>query len=561
VDACEATRQAVLVRTLFAELADAGVRHLFVAPGSRSTPLVQAAYELAARQPPVWQMWPVLDERAAAFAALGASRAGQLSAVICTSGSAVGHLLPACIEAKESGCTVVFVAANRPARLVGLGAPQTIDQYRAMGYFARHLEVGRCPDEPRSAKVAGQIHASLFSGQPLFIDVHLDTPLALAGGDAMPVEPRDPDDAPTYDTGPMVRPGARSRVLIVAGPLPADQAREVGPVFASAGIHWQVLAEATSNLRPYLPPSAPLHFESWLRDPAARASVVPDRVVRLGEWPVSKGLQLLLEDCALAQVPCTVVWPGRHSNPLGQRGVQMKSATPASALARYARSSPSPASRPWIDTMAALDASVARRCAEVLESPAAASNEPGLLHAFLAALPAATPVQIANSMPIRHLEAFWPRGATAVLGFSRGVNGIDGTLATAWGRAIALDRPCWVVLGDAALLHDATSLSLLRRRPDLRVLCFDNGGGAIFDGLPAAQHVDPAVHRTFFTQPHGLDLVAVARAFGLTAEVLPGPKAAATLADWARTGQGPQVVVAKTDAQAARAVWGAWTGG
>lgn len=556
----QATQQAVMVRSLMAALARAGVKNIFVAPGSRSTPLVQAACELAAHKPSPWRLWPVLDERAAAFAALGASRQGQLSAVICTSGTAVAHLLPACIEACLSRTCVVFATADRPPGAWRRGAPQSIDQPGVLQGVAGFRPLNAAAIHNGCDDIEWMVRASQVNGHPLHLNVHLDTPLALKSGAAAARQPLF-GIAPNLATDtPLPPPKVGERALVIAGALPAHHAQAMASLVAHAGSDWQVLAEATSNLRPWLPAAAPIHFEAWLRDPAHRAAALPDRVVRVGAWPVSKGLQLLLEDCAAAGVPMAVVGRGAYSNPLDQRRMRWCTLNPADGLARWAQTRPPAAHTPWLQTLAALETVAAARRRDALATADAASNEPGILHAWLTALPARTPVQIANSMPIRHLEAFWPGEATAELGFSRGANGIDGTLATAWGRALALDRPSWVVLGDAALLHDATSLQLLRARPDLRVLCFDNDGGAIFDWLPAAQVVDAAVHRDYFTQPHGLDLAAVAQAFGVTAQVVQGPSVAETIANWARTGDGPQVVVAKTDASAARAVWRAWTG-
>ena len=131
--------QTVWAARLVATLADAGVRTCVVSPGSRSTPLVAALAAEPRIAAPV-----VIDERAAAFCALGAARAtGEVVALVCTSGTAGAHWLPALIEAAEAGVPLVAITADRPPELQGAGAPQTIDQVRLFGGFVRsYVDLG-----------------------------------------------------------------------------------------------------------------------------------------------------------------------------------------------------------------------------------------------------------------------------------------------------------------------------------------------------------------------------------------------------------------------------------
>ena len=127
-----ANRQTEWARLLVETLADAGVAHLVVSPGSRSTPIL-----LAARRCGRLTLHDVIDERAASFFALGGARAsGEVVALLCTSGTAPSHYLPAVIEARASGHPLVILSADRPKRLVDAGANQTIDQ---TALFGRHV--------------------------------------------------------------------------------------------------------------------------------------------------------------------------------------------------------------------------------------------------------------------------------------------------------------------------------------------------------------------------------------------------------------------------------------
>ena len=116
------------------ELCRWGVRDVVVSPGSRSTPLAMCAYELSRRAPERLRLFVDVDERGAAFFALGLAKAGGCpAALICTSGTAVANYYPAVLEAESSRVPLIVLTGDRPPRLQGLGAPQTCDQLKAYG--------------------------------------------------------------------------------------------------------------------------------------------------------------------------------------------------------------------------------------------------------------------------------------------------------------------------------------------------------------------------------------------------------------------------------------------
>ncbi|HEX7293558.1 MAG TPA: thiamine pyrophosphate-binding protein, partial [Solirubrobacterales bacterium] len=121
------------------ELARGGLRHAVLSPGSRSTPLAVALW----RQPEI-DVTVIVDERSAAFFALGAAQAsGAPVAMLCTSGTAAANFHPAVCEADESAVPLVVLTADRPPELRGIGAGQTIDQLKLYGSSVRWFcEVG-----------------------------------------------------------------------------------------------------------------------------------------------------------------------------------------------------------------------------------------------------------------------------------------------------------------------------------------------------------------------------------------------------------------------------------
>ncbi|WP_294161786.1 2-succinyl-5-enolpyruvyl-6-hydroxy-3-cyclohexene-1-carboxylic-acid synthase [uncultured Senegalimassilia sp.] len=122
----------------FDELAKWGVQNVVISPGSRSTPLSMTAYELSCRAPQRMSTYVDIDERGAAFLALGMAKAsGRPAALVCSSGTAIANYYPAILEAESSRVPLIVLTADRPPQLQGLGAPQTCDQSHAYGTHVR----------------------------------------------------------------------------------------------------------------------------------------------------------------------------------------------------------------------------------------------------------------------------------------------------------------------------------------------------------------------------------------------------------------------------------------
>jgi 2-succinyl-5-enolpyruvyl-6-hydroxy-3-cyclohexene-1-carboxylate synthase len=512
-------QQNTAVRALVAALRAVRAGPFVISPGSRSTPLVQAL-----AQAPELQLVPVLDERSAGFVAVGLARAGRRPVVVTTSGSAVAHLLPAWVEAGESALGVGALTADRPVAVRGLGAPQTVWQVGMLEPYADTIDFDAAAGDP--AEFERQLHAegARLAGpwqRPWHWNVALDQPLALdslvaetswPSGFAPPTPPAVVPLHPEPLSQAIVAPPAPDeRVLVVAGPrLPHDTALLTQWLAQSPAL---CAVEVAANLAP----GGLRQYDTWLRDPALLAAFLPDRIVRLGHWPVAKGLQLLLEHAERVGIAVDVIAPGRPSDP--QRQARVHTSLPATMALREWPAAPasSAAVQAWRQHWLALDAAAGLAWAPSLDGPL---HELRLLPDLLAAIPLGARLVVGNSMPIRDVDAAWSGGVLPCeLHVARGANGIDGTLAQAIGLALAdPTSPVWVYLGDSTFLHDIGTLQLLSQpleRAPMVVVVADNAGGVIFDYLPAAQVVEPWVHERFFTVPHGLNLVAVASGFGL----------------------------------------------
>ncbi len=505
-----ADRNAGFAARFVGGLADGGVREVFVSPGSRHTPLILAA----AIEPRITDR-NVRDERSAGFMALGyAKRTGFPAVVMCTSGSAAAQYLPSIVEADRSSTPLVVVTADRPVRLRGTAAPQAMDQVELYGrHVKRFLDADEMSDGRQLAHEAvsqaiggtpGPVHVNVAFDEPLVPD-SVPVPSDPA---PMPVMERpiesDPDALPSFtDRSVMIIAGGRQRpgfgqalerfALTIGAPIFADpQASVTG----TNVIHRSdLLAQTQAGGYPVLD-----------ADP-------PDLVIRLGALPTSKPLWQWLSACGVEQI---LVDDGRYGDPLGSASVHLD--LDPTALLDALNDLPTPrrdgtfANR-WkrLDAFATEAMTVA---IEALEFP----NEPAITRVVGAAAPEGSTLYVASSRPIRDVDTFTDRRDDLVVLANRGVNGIDGTISSAIGAALG-GSPTTLLLGDIALLHDATALGEAAALDvPLRIVVVNNDGGGIFSFLPqgSSPFIDTDVYERHWGTPHGLGLAGIARAFGVS---------------------------------------------
>jgi len=519
-----AAAQTLWARTIVRALADAGVRGFVVSPGSRSTPLTAALVhedvEVVAEV--------VIDERAAGFFALGRARAlGAPVALVCTSGTAPAHYYPAVIEAAMADVPLVVVSADRPPELQDGGAPQTIDQTRLFGVHARaFVDLGPPADgELALAAVHRRVVQAVLASRsprpgPVQINVPLRKPLepaaiapaAIARPVALaPPVARASDQAVAALAAAL---GRARRPFVVAGARPTGDRLTSAVSTLARRRGAAVLAETTSQLRGALDPEIVGldHFDLVL---AAGAVAAPDLIVQLGAEPVAAAWPGFL--AAHPEVPRWVIaehaWPDPHASAAG-----LVLGDIADALGRATDLAPVRApDQAWLRAIAAADERAAAIVDELLGEP---DSEGAAVRAALDGAGDAL-VVLGNSLPVRVADHVH-RAARRVIA-QRGASGIDGLIASAAGAA-STGAPVVLILGDVSFAHDVGSLALLRRAAaPVTVVVIDNRGGRIFEALPVGAAIGPDDLARLWLTPQDLDVVAIARGFGLDARTVRSP--------------------------------------
>lgn len=533
------------------ELARQGVALFVVCPGSRSTPLALALAEMHPERCLVH-----IDERGAAFAALGFARAsGKPAAVVTTSGTAVANLMPAVVEARMDGVPLVLVTADRPPETRFTHANQTIDQGK---FFGDQVVWAYEPPAPTpdadpavmlTAAAAAVRHATHAGGGPVHLNLPFREPLI---SDAPPL-PVPPHLERWHASGLPYTSNVAPATFVNAAPLVDTlDGVERGLVIVGPGgdayhahlladrLGWPLLPDIRSDARlgPQPTVAAPF-YDLALASEAFAAAHRPDAVLHLGGMPVSKRLLAFLTDSA----PTT--WAIVHPSPdridpahrvthrvvadpmlfasdlLGALDPQphghwlaawraASDAVAATLTDLYDRESKPPLP-PDTDTAEAVEADPAAD----LFDPERGLTEPTVARLVARMLPEAEPLVVAASMPIRDLDQTAPVGGrSSWIIANRGASGIDGTVATAAGVARASEHGATLLVGDLALLHDLNSLMLLRSGKRVVVVAINNDGGGIFSMLPVAQHA-PEAFEPMFGTPHGLSFQRFAEGFGL----------------------------------------------
>lgn len=513
------------------ELVRSGLKHIVVSPGSRSTPIAV----LAAEHPEL-KVWIQIDERSAAFFALGLAKSSrQAVALLCTSGTAAANYFPAIAEANLSRVPLIVLTADRPHELRDVGAPQTIDQLGMYGSHVKWFMEMPLPEQSpamlRHARVMASRAVMTSQVAPRGV-VHLNFPLR---------EPLLPDlehpqlyeseRAASYTSISAAKAGLASGELeqLAAGLLAADKGVIVcGPhddpalapliIELAERLGYPLVADPLSQLR-----SGSHHkelvidsYDSFLRVEAITDELAPDVLLRFGAMPVSKPLLQYMNKHKHARHIVVDEAGWRDPTLLVSDRVLAEPATLCEQLNGWLKQhqSDGKAVSSWLLRWQQVQHITAQVLNEAVEKEYDEELFEGTVVTQLQQLmQAGSTLFVGNSMPIRDVDSFWRNNNRDIrIMANRGANGIDGLVSTAMGIS-ALEEGTVLLLGDLSFYHDLNGLLGAKlHQLNITIVVINNDGGGIFSFLPQAG-MDKHFELLFGT-PIGLDYEHAAKLYG-----------------------------------------------
>ncbi|MEC9339581.1 MAG: 2-succinyl-5-enolpyruvyl-6-hydroxy-3-cyclohexene-1-carboxylic-acid synthase [Actinomycetota bacterium] len=502
-----------------AEVVAQGVKHAVISPGSRSAPLA-----LTLADTPGLQSWIRLDERSAAFFAVGlAKSSGEPVVLACTSGTAAANYLPAITEAHWSETPLIILTANRPPELRGWGAGQTIDQTNIYGSTVRWFaELPIADDAPsgwfqRVGARAVQMSTGLRPG-PVHLDWPFREPLEPLNKRTKP-QPMKPlalaRSASGLDSQIATRLAAdlrsKPRGIVVAGPMSTgkkwkdtihDLCRKTG---------YPLLAEPLSQLRVDADDVPVINHHDHLLRSSWAANTVPDIVIRLGGAPTCKPLRLWMEQ---HRAPMIMFDPSHSWTDPSFTITEMISTGPEGVEQLVNFIDPSMCDHDWGRRWVDADGDAAAVIDDILDSEPLL--QPAIARELGRQLPDGHLLYVSNSMPVRDVDSFLESRSDhlVVLG-NRGASGIDGMISSAAGAA-ASGHPTTLLIGDLAFQHDFGGLiAAVGDKTTLTIVVIENQGGGIFDYLPISEMIDGHLFHTLFRTPQALNIGQAVEALGV----------------------------------------------
>ena len=503
-----------------------GVNHLFISPGSRSTPLT-----IAASIHPFLKSTVVLDERSAAFMALGGSKqTGRPSGLICTSGTAAANYFPAIVEAKESGVPLIAITADRPPHLRNIGSSQTIDQTNLYGSHAVFFhDTGETenhePDQLRLIYLAKQaVEKSVGLGGAVQINMPFRKPLEPDDADmdwavdlfSKPVKRTFPPFEAALSEIQLSKKlvtliNRSERPLIIAGSSnpfqsPNDPLKQLYQKIAAP-----IIAEPGSQLSNGDAAIIYQRFEQFLRNSDTQKQLLPDLIIRFGDQPFTRSLLSAMEEWR--DVP-TVHIASRTGDQDHLMSTDYKIFCRPGDTINLDNIEPRSFSE-WHSHWVKMEESSYAKLDQSSESATDLADGHVFSH-LNNQLTDDWNVMISNSFPPRDMALFGSPFGNQIV--NRGAAGIDGITSTAIGAQIASGRKTCAILGDLAFLHDSNALLSLPEKSEIPFITvvINNGGGTIFRMLPVQKMLErsgkPSIFDTFFNTPQNASIEHIAKA-------------------------------------------------
>jgi 2-succinyl-5-enolpyruvyl-6-hydroxy-3-cyclohexene-1-carboxylate synthase len=514
------------------ELIRQGIDYFCISPGSRSTPLT-----IAVARHPKAQHNICNDERAAAYLALGYAKAtGKSAVVVSTSGTAVANYFPAVVEASFDLVPLIVLSADRPPELRATGANQTITQTDIFGDYVRWQFDLPCPDENISPQmVLTTVAQATYRAQygpagPVHLNCPLREPLAPTKSDVSTsyldkikfwaengeayttyYPPQKTLESQNVDSLVKLLNNSKQGILIV-GHLRSFEEKAAVKHLAQK-MRWPIFADILSGLRLGFDEDFLIsNYDLLLNSQEFVNCLNPDTILQLGGQVTSKRLLKYIEKLALENYILVTNHPFRF-DPIHR--VRMRIENNLELFSENLNTKIKPhIDTVWFENLKDISQHT-KKFVDHLLCQEDKINEPAVAYIVSQNIPKNHALFLASSLPVREMDMFGdPSGNSIVVTANRGASGIDGTIASAVGNAIGLNKPLTLLIGDLAFLHDLNSLMLLDSSPQpILIVVINNNGGGIFSFLPVAEFTD--VFEKFFATPHNYSFESAAKLFHL----------------------------------------------
>ncbi|MFD1173872.1 2-succinyl-5-enolpyruvyl-6-hydroxy-3-cyclohexene-1-carboxylic-acid synthase [Oceanobacillus picturae] len=481
------------------ELSKNGVTDIVISPGSRSTPLAMTIAEH-----PDIKEWIVIDERSAAFFAMGiAKKTGRAVALVCTSGTAAANYFPAIVEANYSRVPLIVLTADRPHELRDIGAPQAIEQLKLYGDYVKWFQEMALPEASenmlsyvrnKSARAVfmanegnpGPVQLNFPFRDPLVPDFSIENLWSNQSSD-----PRNPTvegkkQLSTNQISSVIEKlKGKGRGLIVCGPQTDQElAQAVTQVAEAWGL--PVLADPLSQLRAgeHAKDLIVETYDAIFRDERLRNKLRPDYIIRFGAMPVSKPYLFYVNENK--HIPQFVVenYTG-FREPTGNNTEFIFSDAVLFCKALLSIEYTPEQDKEWLEDWQSMNR-IAKK--HLLAEDSAEITEGEAVRALVDVIPESSSIYVGNSMAVRDLDTFFfttPKHLSILA--NRGANGIDGMVSSGLGAAIT-GAPVTLVVGDLSFYHDLNALLIAKQyKLNITILLINNNGGGIFSFLPQSQ--------------------------------------------------------------------------
>ena len=524
-----------------------GLNCAVICPGSRSTPLT-----VAFAQSPDIEVVPILDERSAAFFALGRAKAmGFPVAIVCTSGGAGANFYSAVVEANLSRVPLLLLTADRPQELRNCHSGQTIDQLKLFGNYPNWQAELALPSI--TIEMLGYLRQTTIQAfeqtlYPFSGAVHLNIPFR---DPLPPIKDENYADAASlkllesdFNSEEFFAAVKHKSLLItcnsslsipqkwletktgiiIAGVAQPQQPEKYCSAIAqlAQNLQFPVLAEGLSPVRNHASLNRNIisTYDLILRNQDLATNLIPEIVIQVGEMPTSKVLRKWLNDNNPLR---WIIEPSNHNlDALHGRAVHLRMNVEdiewGEGKTRVKGDGKNQITNTYLETWLNMETQVREKIDKTLmEKTELFEGKAAWLLSQV--LPPQTPLFISNSMPVRDVEFFWkPNDLGLKPYFNRGANGIDGTLSTALG--IAHRQQSSVMLtGDLALLHDTNGfLSRKKFIGHLTIVLINNNGGGIFEMLPISEFEPP--FEELFATPQDIDFEQLCKTYGVKHELI-----------------------------------------